>query len=395
MKAGEFIEAVERFFLDIIGTLLPGFALLVSLCYVTGKPFVNFSRALFEKDTNYEWALLLGLAYMLGHAVTSLGTMVVRPCVERAHSLWKPNLHAQRNAEKEWLPSVVVPEKELSEKLSADPIFKTFLTFLFLRIPSLASESGKVTNFRTWRNLALSIAPEQSHLVYRFTFLSLLNLGAATVCIMTTVTWGLLLLGHHFTAAIPVADHLWLAFTVAASPLFLERYYYFNRIAVQLPFSTALAKLATSSDEIGAIGGSSAFRPVAVGDRHPRVYLAGGFLSAWQDTVMKAVPELEYFDPRSHGLKNRTEYTVWDLEAIRRSDYVFAYLEASNPGGYALALEVGYGKALGKCVIVVDEKSAADPQGSRYFEMVNQAADASFSTLQEGITFLQQFKAFA
>jgi nucleoside 2-deoxyribosyltransferase len=127
----------------------------------------------------------------------------------------------------------------------------------------------------------------------------------------------------------------------------------------------------------------------------PRVYLAGGFLSAWQDIVKKAVPEFEYFDPRSHGLKNRAEYTTWDLEAIRRSDYVFAYLEASNPGGYALALEVGYGKALGKCVIVVEEKPAADAQAARYFEMVTEAADASFSTLQEGITFLQQFKVFA
>ena len=87
MKTGEFIEAVERFFLDIIGTLLPGFALLVSLCYVTGKPFVNFSRVLFEKETNYhEWALLLGLSYMLGHAVTSFGTTVVRPWVERVHA---------------------------------------------------------------------------------------------------------------------------------------------------------------------------------------------------------------------------------------------------------------------------------------------------------------------
>ena len=74
---------------------------------------------------------------------------------------------------------------------------------------------------------------------------------------------------------------------------------------------------------------------------------------------------------------------------------MFAYLEASNPGGYALALEVGYGKALGKCVIIVDEKSTTDPQVSRYFQMINQAADVSFSTLEEGMTFLQRFKAFA
>jgi hypothetical protein len=367
MKPGEFIEAVERFFLDLIGTVLPGLAILVSFCYITGSTFVSFSRLLFEKETGYEWALLLGLSYIVGHAVISLGTLVAG----------------------KW------PDKELSEKLAADPIFKSFLTFLFLRIPSLSSESGNVTNYRTWRNLALSVAPEQSHLVYRFTFLSLLNLGTATVCVLTAVTWCLLFIGHLFTAAVPSANHPWVLLILAASPLFLERYYYFNGIAFQLPFSTALAKLATSQNETGAKGVASMFKPSAWSSRPPRVYLAGGFLSAWQDIVKKAIPEFEYFDPRSHGLKNRREYTTWDLEAIRQSDYIFAYMEAANPGGYALALEVGYGKALGKCVIVVDEKSAADPQGSRYLEMVTQVADVSFSSLQEGITFLQQFKAFA
>ena len=78
------------------------------------------------------------------------------------------------------------------------------------------------------------------------------------------------------------------------------------------------------------------------GARPLRVYLAGGFQSGWQDTVMQAVPSLDYLDPRSHGLKSKTEYTAWDLEAVRRSDCVFAYLEATNPGGYALALEVGF-----------------------------------------------------
>lgn len=141
---------------------MPGLAILVSLCYITGKPFVNFSRLLFDKESGYEWALLLGLSYVLGHAVTSLGTTVVRKRVERAYAFWKPKTAAGVSPEKkEWILDFVVPEKELSEKLSVDPIFKSFLTFLLLRVPSLSSESGNVTNFRTWRNLALSIAPEQ------------------------------------------------------------------------------------------------------------------------------------------------------------------------------------------------------------------------------------------
>ena len=78
------------------------------------------------------------------------------------------------------------------------------------------------------------------------------------------------------------------------------------------------------------------------------VYLAGGFHSGWQDIVKSAAAELKYFDPREHGLEDPKDYTVADLEGIGSSDWLFAYLENSNPAGYALALEIGYAKALTK-----------------------------------------------
>jgi len=81
------------------------------------------------------------------------------------------------------------------------------------------------------------------------------------------------------------------------------------------------------------------------------VYLAGGFHSGWQDKVKAQFSNLIFFDPREHKLEAPEQYTAWDLDAIRRSNWVFAYLEKSNPGGYALALELGFGKALGKNII--------------------------------------------
>ena len=129
------------------------------------------------------------------------------------------------------------------------------------------------------------------------------------------------------------------------------------------------------------------------GDRL-KVYLAGGFQSGWQDKVMRAVPSLYYFDPRSHGLKSKAEYTAWDLEAIRRSDCIFAYLEPTNPGGYALALEIGFAKALGKFVVLIDEKSVGDDQAARYLEMLTETSEVSFKSLQEGIDFLEKYTVF-
>ena len=83
---------------------------------------------------------------------------------------------------------------------------------------------------------------------------------------------------------------------------------------------------------------------------------------------------------------------MWDLEAIRRSDWVFAYLEASNPGGYSLTLEVGYAKALGKRIILLNEKET-DSVASRYLGMLSATADVKVASLDEGIAFLLKLQA--
>jgi hypothetical protein len=123
------------------------------------------------------------------------------------------------------------------------------------------------------------------------------------------------------------------------------------------------------------------------------VYLAGGFHSGWQQRVAIAVPDVHYKDPSKHGLSDPVQYTEWDLQAIRQSDVVFAYLEASNPAGFALSLEVGYAKALGKTVIFVDERSPTDAQVQRQLQMVRTAADAVFDSFAEGVAYLQKVAA--
>lgn len=389
MKAGDFVEALERFFIDVVGTVLPGLAMMIGVSYVTGTPPISFTEVLLKKNSEYEWVLLLGFSYILGHGVISLGNNVIRKWLEDIY----------RSALQVGLLNFVMPEQELSERLEKDPVFKAFLASLFKRIPLLAAEAKQIKNYRTWRNLALSVAQEHSHLVYRFTFLSLLNLGIATVLITTSLVWLALLLVRGLGGPVPVIDfNYWLLVMLIASPLFLERYYSFARIAFQLPISMAIAKLDLQTQEASKIPTSDVKLPPVTpmtGRQRLKVYLAGGFQSGWQDKVMPAVPSLDYFDPRSHGLKAKAEYTAWDLEAIRRSDCIFAYLESTNPGGYALALEVGFGKALGKFVILVDEKSATEGQTARYLEMLTETADVAFKTLQEGIDYLERYRTLA
>lgn len=120
-----------------------------------------------------------------------------------------------------------------------------------------------------------------------------------------------------------------------------------------------------------------------------RVYLGGGFRSGWQRRVIEGAPQIGYIDPSKHNLVEASEYTPWDLFAIRSCDVFFGYLELSNPAGYALSLELGYAKALNKLVVLVDEKSGSDPDKARYFAMLRNTADITFDTLDEGIRFLR------
>lgn len=116
------------------------------------------------------------------------------------------------------------------------------------------------------------------------------------------------------------------------------------------------------------------------------IYLAGGFRSGWQAVVAGKLPNCEFLDPSAHKIPDPTEYTRWDLDAIRRCDLVLANMEPTNPGGYSLALEVGFAKALGKSILFVDQ--VEDPSVSRYFEMVRQCSDRVFKTLDEAVGYL-------
>ncbi len=118
-----------------------------------------------------------------------------------------------------------------------------------------------------------------------------------------------------------------------------------------------------------------------------KIYLAGGFRSKWQAEVAVCLAgSFELLDPSEHNIQDPAEYTRWDLEAVRQSDILLANMEASNPGGYSLALEIGFAKALGKRILMVDQ--IKDPLVRRYFEMVRQCSERVFPTLGEALDYL-------
>lgn len=388
MKASDFVEALEKFFLDIIGTVLPGGALIIGIAMTIPIPTDLRNASIFRPEKSFDWILLIAAAYAVGHALTNIGERL-QQCIE-AVAAWGKS--SKKPGIVKLVPKFIVPDRELFEKMQADPIVKAVTGRVIRRFPELESSKGEI-KVTSWRNVAMSIAPDQRHTVYRFMFLSLFNMGMGSVSVILLVLLVLSGAAYVVTRLCGGNGEVFgspLKFTLIPILLllvlpFFERRYRFFATSMQTPFSIALVGLA-DSNKPGAVTPDV---PKGKGDGQPVVYLAGGFRSGWQDKVKMAAPQFRYLDPRSHGLKSRAEYTSWDLEAIRRCDYVFAYLESTNPGGYSLALEVGYAKALNKLVVVVDEKSASDAQTGVYLEMVGAAADVVFDKLEPGLEYLK------
>ena len=119
-----------------------------------------------------------------------------------------------------------------------------------------------------------------------------------------------------------------------------------------------------------------------------RVYLSGGMNSNWRNGLnyLRDAPwvDVSFINPCEHRLISPRHYTAWDLKGVEICDIVFAYLASNNPSGGGLALEVGYAKALGKTIILVNEK-----QDEPKWNIVNECADYYTDNYDDGREILE------
>lgn len=126
-----------------------------------------------------------------------------------------------------------------------------------------------------------------------------------------------------------------------------------------------------------------------------KVYLSGGLnKSDWQGLLIENVGKegYVYFNPREHNLEHSKEYTIWDLYYVRNSDIVFAYMQKENPSGYGLTLEIGLAAALGKPIILIDERSNYDEAFKNYFRIVRETSSIVFDRFEDGVNFLKNLR---
>ncbi len=161
MNGSAIVSALDRFFSDLIGTVVPGALLMGAIFYIMPQTTGNPEGPALYPTTFFSWSVFLAVAYAIGHALTSVGHTVLLRVV---------GLVTRRSYDMKM------------DKIAKSELFRQFTKTYRLARPGVSDDiavNGK--NVRTWRNLALSeVDSDQSLLVKRFTFIALFNLGAAT-----------------------------------------------------------------------------------------------------------------------------------------------------------------------------------------------------------------------
>lgn len=131
-----------------------------------------------------------------------------------------------------------------------------------------------------------------------------------------------------------------------------------------------------------------------------KVYLAGDVSEdRWRLKVIKECRDcpIEWlspidgysYDPNDLIGANATKLTfhLADRMKLEKADVVFAYIRAwSNSAFSGTSWELGYAKALGKTIIVVNDMM----ESRRYlYELVHRMADSYHLTMDDGIHFLR------
>src|SRR5258708_6874880 len=153
-KGSDVVEGVEKFFLDLVGTIVPGCVLLTLgwLLFTTGYS-VDWKSLPFLPDKS-PWIFILGVSYVVGQGMASFGEFVIARILD-----WLLGKVRETKPIKAFLGRSLAPQRETFADIQGDPIFAAFVQICGSRVPELSVSSKEALPVLTWRSLAMSFAP--------------------------------------------------------------------------------------------------------------------------------------------------------------------------------------------------------------------------------------------
>jgi len=240
MSGETLVSAVERFFLDIVGLMVPGGGAILAVYLLAHFGDDVSSKALLAANpSSTQWVLGIVGAFMVGHVVTSIGeTLAVPFCdlclgfVRRAPLIGRV------------LPEHVVPKAVVDSRVKDSATYKAFCAIVEKASRAGGTALGGQLSLSEARNVALTWSGEDKYTIYRFRFLALLHLGVA--CVLAGAWSALVVLQMvrrcHGAPALGAPPWWWALILLGVVLPLLERRYYFAGMALRVPFAMALAR---------------------------------------------------------------------------------------------------------------------------------------------------------
>jgi len=247
VQAESIVDALERFFLDIVGTVIPGgAALLAAAVLFFGGSIEIGNVSLTPWAGNFNWIVFIFASYAAGHAMNSFGERILIAVLDRTAAKLKGSWA-------KWLvPGFVEPEAELVQKIFESAPFKALMSQLENRYhwaPAAGADARR--KVRDLRDVAMTIAKNDRPTVVRFRFLSMLNLGLASVLLLAVVAKMTTNVLHQLGLTVSGGSTNWwlLAALVVLAGFFLERRYMLYGMSQRVPFPMAIGELLVSSSK--------------------------------------------------------------------------------------------------------------------------------------------------
>jgi hypothetical protein len=242
MKPENIVLSLERFYLDLIGVILPGFAFIGCTWFVFGQPTSIGTVPILPISDLFGVLFFIVVAYIAGYAVTSVGETIV---MEIAHRL--PLLKSRSE-------TAVLVRGNRTFEVALSEICRVYPVFAKMQQEPTSQEPKDISRYvRMWRNIAISIVQENEAIIYRFMAVSQLNLGLASAFFSTAIVW---LAAHILNLAgtqinvIPIQLGLFILLLIICLP-FLERQQEFYMRALSVPFSMVAVKYSNSVTQAG------------------------------------------------------------------------------------------------------------------------------------------------
>jgi hypothetical protein len=240
MDLSKALEGIERLLLEILGYLLPGFALLFLLVNLIDQPFKQFFIVFFHFN---EWGLV-AVAYVLGYII--YGSALVKDALVKSIVLNSINWIKKKIGKSEIKSLRTLLDDRILQSTEVEVTKSILKKLLANSIPNI-SESIDCMSLSSLRNLAMSYVPQSDRKIYTFMFRAELSNHTETITFVFGL-WGFLGLctSRFFNQNLLLSSQepyiYWYATLILTSYFLAKTKARFLGIALSIPFSIFIAE---------------------------------------------------------------------------------------------------------------------------------------------------------